>query len=300
MKKTKRSRRPRPRARRTIASKERAATRCLAPAKRSSGPRAPRRRLRSAASAAARPAAAASRARAARDALREPPCARERAGEARDLMSLFECAICLDVMVSPVTLACGASFCAWCLGEHRRKTAAARCPHCRAPLPQALPRTSTALELAIATLLTDEAADATRRGRRDVQVGALALAGTGVRGASGDGRRRRRAAPAGRTDSGAPTLAASDAPRGCVFARSSDGSRSSDRTDPGLYAAAPPGARDGASGDGSGDGSHSSDRSDPRRHAAAPRTTRHTSADARTARGRRNDGASARAVGVRR
>ena len=60
----------------------------------------------------------------------------------------FTCPVCLELMVEPLTLACGHSLCAWCFEQHTRSYLAREppgrdfaccgfvgCPQCRAPVP---------------------------------------------------------------------------------------------------------------------------------------------------------------------
>ena len=50
-------------------------------------------------------------------------------------MDAFECSVCSDLFLEPVTAPCGHSFCTGCVAELRAKGVSETCPLCRAPLP---------------------------------------------------------------------------------------------------------------------------------------------------------------------
>jgi len=47
------------------------------------------------------------------------------------LVSLLECSVCLDMLVEPMVLGCGHTYCRECVGQVSRTTDAPCCPVCR-------------------------------------------------------------------------------------------------------------------------------------------------------------------------
>ena len=74
----------------------------------------------------------------------------------KSMSSMFECAVCLNLMHQPSTLPCGHSFCRSCLRKSLGH--AMRCPSCRVDVPyEVAPQTSLALAEAIKQMFPEEA-----------------------------------------------------------------------------------------------------------------------------------------------